>query len=199
MSGAGFGEILSGATTTLVSGVDGVRRLTAPDGTRTIVRDAGHCVGYARPMPRRLPLPPPAGSRLHHHRAAQCRIGRTHQNASSVLRMTAKETVKTSAYFGATARGTVYDAATRTVTRESAEWRRTVATLDEAGRLVDLQIGLSNARAPIRFTYDGHGNLLQINQGDQTTTYGYDAQQRLLFERNALVADALMIMMQPTV
>src|SRR5262249_34842401 len=65
-----------------------------------------------------------------------------------------------------------WDAATRTYTDTSPEGRQTRTMLDAQGRTVEQQVG---NLTPSEFSYDAHGRLDGIAQGDRTSTMSYDA------------------------
>ena len=71
----------------------------------------------------------------------------------------------------------VYTAATRTFTVTSAAGRQSVTTLDAYGRLASAT--LAPGMVSTNWSYDAQGRLHQVQQGDQSLTYEYDAGNRL--------------------
>jgi RHS repeat-associated protein len=153
------------ATTTLI-GKDGTTTTTAPDGSRTVLsRGPDPRFGMQSPV-LSTARSVPSGLSFASSTTRSAALADP-QNVLSLTTLSETTTVNGRAYTS------VYDAATRTVTKRTPVGRTTVGVIDDKGRLTQLQLpGLD----PMHMQYDGSGRLSAMTQGTRSSSIAYDAQ-----------------------
>jgi RHS repeat-associated protein len=149
---------------------DGRQRITAPDGTiTTMVEGPDPRFGMQAPLLQSLSVTTPAGLN------ATVTATRTVALANPLDLLSATQLTDTINVHGRSFTS-IYDAASSTVTSQTPMGRRMVSTLDGRGRVVEQRVaGLE----PLRFTYDGVGQLVAVTQGPRHTLFAYDVRGRL--------------------
>lgn len=167
-----------GAATVLLISKDGSRVITYPDGVRvtsTAGPDPRFGMMAARLIKRVRTVPGGQTENLTGQRTVTLADP---GNLLSLQTLTDTVTVNGTRTFTRT-----YDAATRTLTETSAEGRQIVTVLDALGRVASHTP--ASAIAPIVFTYDGQGRIIEERQGSLSLTYGYDVLNRLTTRTDA--------------
>jgi len=142
--------------TQFVVGKDGIETSTLADGTIVrVVLGPDPRWGMQAPVATSTTITTPGGEvqTTTRQRAATLAIA---NDLLSLSALTETTTVNGHAYTRA------YAAATRTVTATSPEGRRSTATLDDRGRLVQAQMG---GLDPTSYTYDDRGRLATVTEG----------------------------------
>jgi RHS repeat-associated protein len=167
----------SGAQTVTVIGTDGSEQTTNPDGSSSTVQ-------YG-PDPRWGMLAPHLLKRVRTVPGGQRETTTSTRTVSladpnnllSLTTLTDTVTVNGRTFTRS------YDAAIRTMTDTSAEGRQTVSVLDTQGRVIRQE--LAPGVAPITFTYDTQGRVIENRQGAQFWTLSYDARYRVVARTDA--------------
>lgn len=154
----------AGVSTVSVRGLDESRTTTRAGGSTVTSRAGGDPrFGMQAPVAISMEITTPGGLR------AESTVSRTYVHdpdaplgvGSQTERVTVNGKVMT----------TVYDAATRTVTRTSPAGRTSVTRLDAQGRVVE---ETAPGLAPITYAYDAQGQLTEVRQGSRAWTFTYE-------------------------
>jgi RHS repeat-associated protein len=150
---------------------EGKETITYPDGTILIEeKQPDPRFGDLAPLSKQTTFKTPSG------RVATVSSSRTVElsNPDDPLSI---QTLTDTVEFNGRISTTTYDAVNRKIYYKSAAGRQSVLTLDEQGRTIQSEIpGLE----PVRFSYGDRGQLLSVQQADQTLlSYQYDNKGRL--------------------
>lgn len=163
---------------------DGSRIQMLADGSRitsTVAADPRW--GMTAPYVNRQIIATPGG-RVRETTVTKQVTGLSPLNPMSFATLRTEESLWNGAWAGRNA-STTYDAASRTFAHESAEGKRTTVTVDEKGRVVQMQMGSSGTVLPILYSYDERGRLAKVAQGDLSLTNSYNGQNWLVSQRDA--------------
>ncbi|HEX6911664.1 MAG TPA: hypothetical protein VF142_14780, partial [Longimicrobium sp.] len=154
----------AGLSTTTVRGLDERRTTTRPGGgTITVAAGGDPRWGMQAPLAASVVVTTPGGLRLEggterttvYDPSAPLGLGRQTERVTVNGRVTT----------------TVYDAATRTVTRTSPAGRTSLTRMDAQGRVIEESApGLT----PVTYAYDAQGQLTEVRQGARAWTYTYE-------------------------
>jgi RHS repeat-associated protein len=151
-------------------GTDGSLNLTAPDGTiTTLVEAPDPRFGMQAPLVRSFAVTTPSGLAANVSQARTVTLS----DPQALLSLTSLTDTVT---INGRSSTSIYDATSKTITNRTPMGRQMVSTLDEHGRVLVQRIaGLE----PLRYTYDGVGQLVTVAQGLRQTLLGYDGRGRL--------------------
>jgi RHS repeat-associated protein len=151
---------------------DGTRTVVEPDGT-TVVRTLGPDprFGMSAPIVTAETVTTPGGRKVVSSATASAELDDP-LNPLSLRKLTRTVTLN-----GQTSTS-VIDVPTRSVTTTSPEGRVTTAGFDASGRVVRVEPG--PGVEPVERSYDEHGRLDHVKQGDREVDLGYDALHRLV-------------------
>ena len=169
----------NGAETTVdVGESDDTETATYPDGRTVAVERTGDPrFGFTLPMVSHLVYATPGG------RTATVTSARTATLLDPGDPFTLQTLTSTLVRNGHPATAT-YTAATRTLTRTSAEGRQRITLLDARGRVAS--VTLAPGVDPVVATRDPKGRITTLAQGPQSSQYAYDAKGRLMSRTDAL-------------
>jgi RHS repeat-associated protein len=160
-----------GLTTVQQSELDGTETTSSPTG-EVVMSTSGPDprFGMQAPLAQSTVVQTPAGKQM---TTQQARTATT-DSQGNLLTQVDTTTINGKAFT------TTYSATSKTMTTVSPVGRRTVSTLDDKGRVVQVQPG---NLAPTAYSYDSRGRLATVTVGSGTsarvTTFGYDSLDRL--------------------
>jgi RHS repeat-associated protein len=148
----------------------GVRTQATPDGmTWSVTQVADPRFGMEASLPATTDVTTPSGKKMTTTVARAVTMSGTNL-ASQVDTVSVNSKASTS----------TYNVAAKTITNKSPVGRQTVSTLDNKGRVVQVQAG---TLAPTAYAYDSRGRLSTVTVGTgsnaRVTTFGYDSLDRL--------------------
>ncbi|MBI4951795.1 MAG: hypothetical protein HY908_07155, partial [Myxococcales bacterium] len=165
------------ASATTVVGLDGRRTTTRPDGTTvTSEQVADPRFGYLAPVQIERRVRTPGLLELERKVTREVTLAVPH-DPLSLASSTETLTLNGRAFT------TVYDAATRTLTRTTPLGRERATTFDALGHVVEVS---EPGRLPVTLTYDAAGRLATLTQGSRTWRRTYDAFGRVASVRGPL-------------
>jgi RHS repeat-associated protein len=155
----------TGDSVVTVSGTDGSERTTSADGTVTAVQyGPDPRWGMLAPISANTVVTTPSGLALT-IKSARTAILSNPADLFSLSKMTDTVSINGNTWT------TVYDVASRKVTRTSPQRRTSTVTLDEKDRVVKQDVpGLESTT----LTYDSLGRLQTVAQGTRPSTFAYD-------------------------
>jgi RHS repeat-associated protein len=166
-----------GGRTEVVIGTEGTQTGTYPDGAQiTLVTGTDSRFGPQVPTLRSLTVTTPTG------RTTSVTSQRTITLANPSDPFSLRTLTQTTTVDGRTFTAT-YDAGTRTLTHTSPGGRQVIETLDAQGRVTSKTPG--TGLAPIAVTYDTLGRVSRLDQGNQSSSYDYDAHYRVIAHTDA--------------
>jgi RHS repeat-associated protein len=165
-----------GGQTTVTIGKDRSEQATYADGTTaTLVRAPDPRWGMQAPLPSSMTLSTPAGL------TQTLSITRDVALANPDNPLSLQTQTDTITVNGVTTTKR-YDASALTITTVDATEMASVSALDSQGRIVSIQHDPS--LAPIRYSYDSNGRLTRAEQGAESLTFAYDAQNHVISRTN---------------
>lgn len=169
----------AGAVSQAKVGIDGKLTSTGPDGSVTTVsRSSDPRFGGLDTYEGGVSIKQPSGLELTTAAARETQL-----NAPGEL-FNPKTLTQTARLDGSIINTLSYDRVGKTVRNDYSGGARTIKTLDSKQRTSKLS--RFAGAADIDFTYDARGRLTKVTQGGESTTYAYDARDRLASRQDAL-------------